>query len=89
MYFQPEELYSLLSGLSEHFRSVKILMDCYTVRAAKASKYKNPINDVGVTQVYGYDKLQELASETGLVFVKEYFSEFICWKDCKIYVSHV
>ena len=30
-------------------------MDCYTEFAAKASKYKNPINDVGVTQVYGLD----------------------------------
>ena len=30
-------------------------MDVYSTFAAKASKYKNPINDVGVTRVYGYD----------------------------------
>ena len=43
MYFQPEELMALLSNISQHFNSVKLLMDCYTERAAKASKYKNPI----------------------------------------------
>lgn len=72
MYFQPEELIRLLSNLAGHFRSVKILMDCYTERAAKVSKYKNPINDVGVTVVYGYDNPEEVAESSGLRFVKEY-----------------
>ena len=72
MYFKPEELVGLLKNLSEHFASVKLLMDCYTVRAAKASKYKNPINDVGVTEVYGYDNPQELAEKSGLKFVSEH-----------------
>ena len=72
MYFQPEELVRLLSELSGHFKLVKLLMDCYTERAAKASKYKNPINDVGVTEVYGYDNLQDLADKSGLVFSKEH-----------------
>ena len=31
-------------------------MDCYTGFAARASKYKNPINDVGVSVVYGIDE---------------------------------
>lgn len=72
MYFQPEELVRLLQELSYHFKTVKLLMDCYTERAAKASKYKNPINDVGVTVVYGYDNPQELALKSGLVFKEEY-----------------
>ena len=72
MYFQPEELMALLSNISQHFNSVKLLMDCYTERAAKASKYKNPINDVGVTVVYGYDEPQELAVKTGYIFKKEH-----------------
>lgn len=71
MYFQAEELISLLSDLCGHFKTIKLLMDCYTERAAKASKYKNPINDVGVTVVYGYDNPQELARKSGLVFEKE------------------
>ncbi len=72
MYFSPQELNGLLSNLAKHFNSVKILMDCYTEKAAKVSKYKNPINDVGVTTVYGYDNPEELAGKSGLVFVKEY-----------------
>lgn len=72
MYFEPDELNGLLSNLVEHFNSIKILMDCYTEKAAKVSKYKNPINDVGVTTVYGYDNPEELAGKSGLVFAKEY-----------------
>lgn len=72
MYFKPEELRALLQDISGYFKSVHLLMDCYTERAAKASKYKNPINDVGVTLVYGYDAPQELAEHTGFVFEKEY-----------------
>ena len=72
MYFNPRELSALLSSLVKYFNSIKILMDCYTEKAAKVSKYKNPINDVGVTTVYGYDNPEELASKSGLVFVKEY-----------------
>lgn len=72
MYFKPEELIELLSDICGYFKSVKLLMDCYTVRAAKSSKYKNPINDVGVTVVYGYDNPQELAEKSGLKFVKEH-----------------
>ncbi len=72
MYFAPQELDALLSSLTQHFSSIKLLMDCYTERAAKMSKYKNPINDVGVKMVYGYDNPEELAEKSKLVLVKEY-----------------
>ena len=55
MYVTPEQLKAAFENLYRHFTDVRILMDCYTEFAAKASKYKNPINDVGVTQVYGMD----------------------------------
>ena len=48
MYFKPDELTKLLMSFNETFSSVSLLMDCYTKKAAKLSKYKNPINDVGV-----------------------------------------
>ena len=67
-----KELQKLLSGLTNHFKEVHILMDCYTVLAAKASKYKNPINDVGVTLVYGMDDPLVLENGTGVMFVKEH-----------------
>ena len=47
-------------------------MDCYSSFAAKASTYKNPINDVGVTEVYGMDDAKTLAEKTGLSFVAEH-----------------
>ena len=55
MYLRPEELKAAFENLYGHFENVQILMDCYTEFAAKASKYKNPINDVGVTEVFGMD----------------------------------
>lgn len=72
MYLHPGELGTVLQALKMHFTQVQILMDCYTEFAARASKYKNPINDVGVTQVYGADDPGQLESGTGLRFVKEH-----------------
>lgn len=71
MYFQLVELKKLLAGLCGHFNQVHLLMDCYTVFAAKASKYKNPINEVGVTTVHGIDEPCVLEDGTGLSFVEE------------------
>ena len=55
MYLSPEKLKQALERMAAHFESVHLLMDCYTTFAAKASRHRNPINDVGVTQVYGMD----------------------------------
>ncbi len=71
MYFEPKELKAVMEQISPHFETVNLLMDCYTTMAAKASKYKNPINDVGVTLVYGLDEPRELESNC-LKFVKEH-----------------
>lgn len=72
MYLQPEELRTFLQMLSKHFRSVSILMDCYTTKGAKATKIRNPINDVGVTQSYGMDDPHELEGDTGFLFICEH-----------------
>lgn len=72
MYLEPAELKKLLGNLSAYFGKVELLMDCYTTFAAKASKYKNPINEMGVTTVYGLDEPKDLEDGTGLVFVKEH-----------------
>ena len=72
MYLKPEELKRVLKRCREHFRQVRILMDSYTVFAARATRYKNPINEVGVTQVYGFDNPGELEEGSGLTFVQEH-----------------
>lgn len=72
MYFKLDELRQLMKDLKSNFNQVAILMDCYTGFAAKASKYKNPINDVGVTAVYGIDDSKLLEERTGISLVKEH-----------------
>jgi len=72
MYLQLAELEQLLVTIQNHFTEAYILMDCYTVFAAKVSKYKNPINDVGVTKVYGIDDPKLLGNDTKVSFVKEH-----------------
>ena len=71
MYLTNKELHELMANLCAHFGQVVFLMDCYTVLAAKLSKYKNPINDVGVTEVYGIDA-PELFQHGDFVYVTEH-----------------
>ena len=61
--YSQEELAELLRSLKTHFSRISLLMDVYSTFGAKASKYKNPINDVGVTQVYGLDDPKNLEGE--------------------------
>lgn len=72
MYLTADQRLALLKNLTAHFSQVHLLMDVYTVFAAKATKYKNPINEVGVTEVYGFDDPSEPEDGTGLHFVKEH-----------------
>ncbi len=71
MYLTLQELHALTQGLCEHFEQISLLMDGYTALAAKMSRWRNPIKDVGVTQVYGID--DPAAVQSGdFAFVKEH-----------------
>lgn len=72
MYLTNLEKKMLFTGLRNKYKEVHILMDVYTEWAAKASKYKNPINDVGVTAVYGIDDVAGLVTGTGLAVKAEH-----------------
>ena len=72
MYLTFEELQQLFQTICSYFVQSSVLMDCYTELAAKASKFKNPINTVGVTKVYGLDNPRQIEDATGIVFVKEH-----------------
>ena len=70
-YLSVEEIKNLVESLCSHFENIMLLVDTYTSFAAKMSKRRNPINDVGVTKVYGIDNPQ--AYQTGkLTFEKEH-----------------
>lgn len=72
MYLQMAQLQEALKRWKAYFGEVRILMDCYTNFGAKASKYKNPIHAVGVTQVYGFDDPGALEGSTGIAFCQEH-----------------
>ena len=71
MYITPQDLNQLTENLCNHFEQIAFLMDCYTIMAAKMSKYRNPINDVGVTEVYGIDNPKQY-EHADFVYVKEH-----------------
>ena len=71
MYLSADEMRIVTGCLCERFESIALLVDCYTSFAAKMSKLKNPVKDVGVSDVYGIDDPKDYQSE-GLVFVKEH-----------------
>ena len=71
MYLTVEEMRKLTGCLGGHFEKTVLLADCYTSFAAKMSKYRNPINDVGVTEVYGTDD-PETFNSAELVFAEEH-----------------
>ena len=71
MYLTVDEMKNLADSLCSHFESVILLVDAYSSFAAKMSKRRNPINDVGVTEVYGIDDPQAYQTEK-LAFVKDH-----------------
>ena len=71
MYLTVEEMRGLTERLCSHFEKIALLVDCYTSFAANMSKRRNPVNDVGVTEVYGIDD-PAIYQNGALVFVKEH-----------------
>ena len=71
MYLSAEQMRNLADALCAHFESVALLADAYTSFAAKMSKIKNPIKEVGVSEVYGVDDPADYQS-AALAFVMEH-----------------
>ena len=72
MYLKAPELQTFLQALTNHFEKVFLLVDVYTALGAKATKYKNPIHTVGVTEVFGVDDPLVLTTATSLTFRQEH-----------------
>ena len=47
-------------------------MDVYTEFGARASKFKNPVNEVGVGKVYGIDNMEKVLGGLGIRVKREY-----------------
>ena len=72
MYLTSRQLRDFLQALERKYRELHILMDVYTEFGARASKYKNPVNDVGVTRLYGIDEIDSVLSGLKIRFVTEH-----------------
>lgn len=72
MYLTEQELRTFFRTVSEYFQHTVVLMDCYTKKGAEISQYKNPINDVGVRQVFGIDDPHILEDHTNMNYIAEY-----------------
>jgi O-methyltransferase involved in polyketide biosynthesis len=72
MYLTKEQTRVFLRTMKEKYNVLHVLMDVYTEFGARASKYKNPVNDVGVTTVYGIDRIEDVITGTGLQLKKEH-----------------
>lgn len=71
MYLTAESINNLFLELERKFKNIDVLMDVYTVFGAQMSKYKNPINEVGVTMVYGIDNPNSVLGDTKIKFTNE------------------
>ena len=60
MYLTNDQLRKIFLALNERFAHLSVLVDCYTPFAVKMSKIKNPVNEVGVAQVFGVENAKVL-----------------------------
>jgi O-methyltransferase involved in polyketide biosynthesis len=72
MYLSNADLCNLFAKITAKYPNTCLLVDCYTPFAVKMSKLKNPVNDVGVTKVFGVENPTILTMDTGLQFTKEH-----------------
>lgn len=71
MYLKNDDLKNTLQQLSVYYKSISVLIDCYTPFAVKMSKIKNPIKDVGASTVYGVENPCDLQTDN-VKFIKEH-----------------
>ena len=62
MYLSIEEIKELLENINGKFKNAHLLFDAYSRRGVKASKIKNPVNQVGAKIKYGFNKESEFLS---------------------------
>ena len=72
MYLTNSQVHGLLQALDRKYQKLHIMMDVYTEFGVKASNYKNPVKDVGVTTLYGIDDIWSIIHGLRIRSVKEH-----------------
>lgn len=62
MYLSLLEIKELLANVNRKFKNCHLLFDAYSRRGVKASKIKNPVNQLGAEIKYGFNKVSEFLS---------------------------
>lgn len=71
MYLTKQQMQNVVAVLHSHFDKTVLIADFYSEFAAKASKYKNPVNEVGATIHSGMDSPMEMVVNENIRFVQE------------------
>ena len=72
MYLSDDQLKEFFRALDARYRRLHILMDIYTEFGARASRYKNPVNDVGVSSLYGIDNIDNILTGSDIRLIAEH-----------------
>ena len=72
MYLTNSQVRGLLQALADKYRRLHVLMDVYTAFGVRASRWKNPVSDVGVTRLYGIDGIGDVTGGLRVRFVREH-----------------
>lgn len=77
MYLSEEELKNIIDKINSKFSKVTLIFDAYSKKAVKASKLKNPVNQVNAQIKFGIDKTEDILKlNNNLKFVNEYTIEY-------------
>ena len=71
MYLTGRQMKKLVADLQKHFDHTILIADFYSEFAAKMSKYKNPVNEVGAAVYNGMDNPEPLVINDKVKFIKE------------------
>ena len=63
MYLSVDEIKELLTNINVKFKNTHLIFDAYSRRGVKASKIKNPVNQVGAKIKYGFNKESEFLNK--------------------------
>ena len=77
MYLSEDEIKDILVAINNKFKNITLIFDAYSKKAVKASKIKNPVNQMNAQIKYGLDKIEDfLKLNSNLKFVNDYVIEY-------------
>ena len=77
MYLSEEELKNIIDKIDSKFSKVRLIFDAYSKKAVKASRLKNPVNQMNAQIKFGMDNVKDILKlNNNLKFVNEYTIEY-------------